>query len=83
MSASTTNPIDELVKTLDECETVGDALAVLLPDPDHSFRDAVARMATALALTGEESISFEYGPVTLTMSSLNLDDFDTEVAEDE
>lgn len=83
MSASTSSTIDQLAKTLDECETVGEALELLLPDPDHSFRDAVARMATALAITGDHSISYQFGPVTLTMSNLNLDDDNAEADEDE
>lgn len=82
MSASTTSTIDELAKQIDECETIGEALDLLLPDPDHTFRDAVARMATALAIIGQDSISFNYGPVTLTMSNLDLDSEDS-IDEDE
>lgn len=73
MSATPDTNLEDIIPQLDKCETASEALELLMPDPDQSLRSGLARMATALALIGEESLTFEFGPVQLTVSNLELD----------
>jgi len=74
MSATPDTNLEDIIPQLDKCETVGEALELLMPDPDQSLRLGLARMTTALALIEEEAITFEFGPVQVTVSNLELDE---------
>ena len=76
MSATPDTSMEDLIPLLDECETVQEALELLIPDPDQSMRLGLAKMATALALIDEDHITMQLGPVQCTVSNIEDDDID-------